>query len=124
MCNFRELGFSGLARRVSSYNSAPNCDFIELIISIVLMQGSEAVSYEDPSLEESVFRSTSLFPHEALLQQFKNYRPHSDIVNMQSLASSSNLKLKKYRTAAFYGEFVNGKRHGKGIMLYNNGRQY
>jgi hypothetical protein len=28
--------------------------------------------------------------------------------------------LKKYKGAAYYGQIINGKRHGVGVMLYNN----
>ena len=38
------------------------------------------------------------------------------------MRSSNNLKLKKYREAAYYGQIVNGKRHGQGVMIYNNDR--
>lgn len=67
------------------------------------MLGNEPVNQEEPALEESAFRSSSLFPHEAILQQFKNYSPLSDLIDVQALASSPHLKLKKYRNAAFYG---------------------
>ena len=43
---------------------------------------------------------------------------------MPVLHHSSNLKLKKYKEAIYYGEFVAYKREGKGIMLYNNGQIY
>ena len=43
---------------------------------------------------------------------------------MRQLSLSENTKLKKYKEAAFYGEFVNGKRHGLGIMMYKNRRIY
>jgi hypothetical protein len=32
--------------------------------------------------------------------------------------------MKKYKEAVYYGEFVNGKRHGCGIMIYDNTRLY
>ncbi len=31
------------------------------------------------------------------------------------------MKLKKYKESVYYGDFVNGKRHGQGIMIYNQG---
>jgi hypothetical protein len=34
------------------------------------------------------------------------------------------LKLKKYKDSAFYGEIINGKRHGLGVMMYSNDRIY
>lgn len=36
---------------------------------------------------------------------------------MQKLRESPYLCIKKYRDGAFYGEIVNGKRHGMGIMI-------
>lgn len=38
--------------------------------------------------------------------------------DMAYLLGSKNLKLKKYKESVFFGEFVNGKRHGKGLMVY------
>lgn len=43
---------------------------------------------------------------------------------MENLHQSSNLKLKKYKEAIYYGEFVSNKREGIGIMFYNNGQIY
>jgi hypothetical protein len=43
---------------------------------------------------------------------------------MSQLNISENLKLKKYKESVYYGDFINGKRHGKGIMLYDNNRVY
>ena len=40
---------------------------------------------------------------------------------MQALHHSPNLKLKKYKEAAYYGEFIDGRREGKGIMMYLSG---
>ena len=45
-------------------------------------------------------------------------------MDLAKLHSSDSLKLKKYKESVYYGEYVNGKRHGKGIMVYNNGRVY
>ncbi len=35
-----------------------------------------------------------------------------------------NIKLKRYKTSIFYGIMQNSKRHGKGIMIYANGRLF
>ena len=43
---------------------------------------------------------------------------------MVRLRESPNLKIKKFKESAYYGEIVNGKRHGQGIMIYNNERVY
>lgn len=43
---------------------------------------------------------------------------------MTDVHASEYLKLKKYKESVYYGEFVNGRRHGKGIMVYDDGRVY
>lgn len=58
------------------------------------------------------------------MKQFKEYVTKSDIIDLAQLKTSQNLKLKKYREAAYYGEIVNGRRHGMGVMIYNNDRVY
>ena len=63
-------------------------------------------------------------PYDNLVKQFKEYVPRSELLDLVQMRSSSNLKLKKYREAAYYGEIVNGKRHGQGVMIYNNDRVY
>lgn len=45
-------------------------------------------------------------------------------MDMQALHRSPNLKLKKYKEAAYYGEFIEGRREGKGIMMYLSGQKY
>jgi len=65
----------------------------------------------------------SLTSFDVLLNKFKEYQPHSNI-DIENLKSSSALKLKKFKESAYYGEIVNGKRHGLGIMIYNNDRIY
>ena len=43
---------------------------------------------------------------------------------MEALHQSPLLRLKKYKEAVYYGEFSEGKREGKGIMMYHNGQRY
>jgi hypothetical protein len=43
---------------------------------------------------------------------------------MTQLHQNERLRLKKYKEAAYYGEYVGGKREGKGIMFYHNGQRY
>lgn len=59
-----------------------------------------------------------------MLKQFKEYEPRSAMIDFEKLKSSSYLKLKKFRESAYYGEIVNSKRHGQGVMIYNNDRVY
>lgn len=46
------------------------------------------------------------------------------MLDIEGMKSSPHLKVKKFKESAFYGEIVNGKRHGQGIMIYNNDRVY
>jgi hypothetical protein len=66
----------------------------------------------------------SHFSLENLIEQFKAYVPRTDIIDLQKLRDSKYLKMKKYKEAAFYGEIINGKRHGKGVMIYQEDRIY
>jgi hypothetical protein len=59
-----------------------------------------------------------------LYKQFKEYQPRSSILHLNQLKSSDHLKLKKFKEAVYFGEIVNAKRHGQGIMVYNNDRLY
>lgn len=59
-----------------------------------------------------------------LLSFFKDYTVKSTQFNMATLHASPALKLKKYKESVYYGEYVNGKRHGKGVMVYDNSRVY
>ena len=43
---------------------------------------------------------------------------------MPALHQSPKLKLKKYKEAVYYGEYVEGKRQGQGIMMYHSGQRY
>lgn len=45
-------------------------------------------------------------------------------MDMDALHSSTKLRLKKYKEAVYYGEYLEGHRDGKGIMLYYNGQKY
>ena len=77
----------------------------------------------EPSIAESNIRSIVSHP-EQLVAQFKEYEPKSDAVDVEALHNSENTKVKKFKESVFYGEMINGRRHGQGIMLYNNGRLY
>lgn len=63
------------------------------------------------------------FGPQQLLLFFKEYTPESDFSAAQ-VHRSAMTKCKRYKECVFYGEFLNGKRHGSGIMVYNNGRAY
>ena len=59
-----------------------------------------------------------------LIKQFKEYVPRSEMVDIAALRASAHLKLKKFKESVYYGEIVNLKRHGQGIMVYNSDRVY
>ena len=52
---------------------------------------------------------------------FKSYQANEEYIDINRLHTSPNLKLKKYKESVYYGDFVNGKRHGEGIMVYSQG---
>lgn len=62
-------------------------------------------------------------PPEALVKYFESYKPESDF-RIDELHKSEALKLKRYKECAYYGDMLNGKRHGRGIMVYHNNRVY
>jgi MORN repeat len=43
---------------------------------------------------------------------------------MEVLVSHPDLKMKRYKQSIFYGIILNSKRHGFGIMVYQNERTY
>ena len=60
--------------------------------------------------------------YEELLHHFKAYA--SNKIDLPALHRSPHLRLKKYKEAVYYGEFVDNKREGVGIMVYNSGQTY
>ena len=63
------------------------------------------------------------FNGEQLMNFFESYVPESDL-SMLEIHRSVSLKMKRYKDCVYYGELLNGKRHGKGVMVYHNGRVY
>lgn len=61
---------------------------------------------------------------DSLLNKFKDYCPQSEFVNVKEMRQSGNLKLKRSKGFSYYGEIVNGKRHGMGVMLFDDGRVF
>jgi hypothetical protein len=55
---------------------------------------------------------------------FQEYVPCWRYFEIGKLRESGKLILKKYKESVYYGEVVDGKRQGMGIMLYNNNRIY
>ncbi len=54
----------------------------------------------------------------------EDYVPESNQIDFDEVLQSTNFKKKKYVDAIFLGETVGSKRHGKGAMIYKNGRLY
>lgn len=54
----------------------------------------------------------------------REYKLLGKCLDLETLNKSEKLRLKKYKEAVYYGEIINGKRHGRGIMLYDNSRVY
>lgn len=61
---------------------------------------------------------------ETTLNRFKNYVPQSDIIDINELRKSKNLKIKKSKYYAYYGEIVDNVRQGKGVMLSGENQVY
>ena len=53
-----------------------------------------------------------------------NYEMSSKLFDLCKLRKSPQYGIKKYSDSYYEGELLNEKRHGKGIMIYNNGRIY
>ena len=62
--------------------------------------------------------------YERTIQNIKNYKAISDLVDVDMLKSGSNVELKRYKESFFWGKVIEGKREGAGVMLYANGRVY
>ena len=54
----------------------------------------------------------------------EDYIPESNEIDFEEMKSSPNFKRKKYNDAIYLGMIVKGKRDGKGVMIYKNGRLY
>jgi hypothetical protein len=55
---------------------------------------------------------------------FKEYKSHKALLDVRLLLLNKEVKIKKYKTSVYFGIFVNYKRYGKGIMIYENLRIY
>lgn len=61
--------------------------------------------------------------YDSLINTFKSYIPLSAF-DIHNLKSSNKAVLKIYKDSVYFGDFENDKRHGLGIMIYENGRVY
>lgn len=80
--------------------------------------------YEESIAESNIKSFVSNNTIEDIIITFKNYRPKTNIIDVQKLHTSPYLKIKKYKDAAYYGEIVNGKRQGIGLIIHNNNKVY
>lgn len=53
-----------------------------------------------------------------------SYVPKNKEVTIDMIRNSLNTKIKRFKDSIYFGEMVNGRRHGKGIMFYKSGRIY
>jgi len=60
----------------------------------------------------------------ALVEQIEKYQPRNKELSIPLLKSQGKLKVKRYKQCIYFGEIINAKRHGKGVMLYTDGRTY
>lgn len=44
----------------------------------------------------------------------------SNVFDYNEVKYSDNFGMKKYHNSIYKGELLNGKRHGRGIMIYTN----
>ncbi len=54
----------------------------------------------------------------------RDWALESQEVDWEQLKKSEDFGIKKYNNALYKGELVNGKREGRGVMRYRDGRVY
>lgn len=54
----------------------------------------------------------------------EEYKPESEMIALDDIRQSLIYKRKRYVDAMFFGELLELKRHGQGVMLYKTGRVY
>jgi len=60
----------------------------------------------------------------ALVEVFENYQTKNKDLSITDIKSSTKTKIKRYKDCVYFGEIINSKRHGKGIMVYADTRIY
>ncbi|CAD8075849.1 unnamed protein product [Paramecium primaurelia] len=61
---------------------------------------------------------------EEIIQKFRVYKPQNKQFKYENLLKFQNCKLKIYKDSYYFGQLVNGKKNGFGVILSNNGRTY
>jgi len=52
----------------------------------------------------------------ALLELFDKYQSQNKDIDLVEMKANGKAKIKKYKDCIYFGEIVNSKRHGKGIL--------
>ena len=76
-------------------------------------------------MQTGVISNTDHIPlnsDEMLLPQ--NIKLESTEVDLTAIRQIDGFKEVRYKDAIYLGTVIRGKRHGKGVMRYRNGRQY
>jgi len=60
----------------------------------------------------------------ALIEVFEKYQTKNKDLSITDIKSSTKTKIKRYKDCVYFGEIINSKRHGKGIMVYADTRIY
>ena len=55
-----------------------------------------------------------------LISAVEGYKPRSKYINIGFLSNQDNTKIKRYKDCLYFGQVVDGKRHGKGNKPYQN----
>ncbi len=52
------------------------------------------------------------------------YMPESNEIDLELVKTSQSFKKRRYVDALFFGELIESRRHGKGVMKYKSGRVF
>jgi hypothetical protein len=55
---------------------------------------------------------------------YLGYKMVTDLFDFERLTKVENFAVKQYKDSVYRGEVVDNKRHGLGVIVYNNGRVY
>jgi HEAT repeat protein len=55
------------------------------------------------------------------LNFIEEYIPESNEIDIENVKASQSFKKKRYIDALFFGELIESKRNGKGVMKYKSG---
>ncbi|CAD8121411.1 unnamed protein product [Paramecium sonneborni] len=73
------------------------------------------------------YRPPIKFTHqeaEEIIQKFRTYKPYNKKFKYERLLKFENCRLKIYKDSYYFGQLINGKKNGLGVILSNNGRIY